>query len=346
MLFIGSSNIPVLATVKDVITLLQKTLHADGVQLLKDVIYPKTAGQDITFTCPFHKNGNENRPSAGIQTRPKAGSNKIFFHCFTCHEKGTLETLVSRCFGFQGEDFGTKWILKHFGTIEVENRTGLIYIPSRERKEEKKEIKYVSEEELDKLRYTCSYHYQRHLNDWSIETYDLGYQKDFYGQEAITFPVLDIQGRCLFVARRCIYKKYYWYPPNSEKPLYGVWQAKKLFPDSKVCYIVESMLNAITLAQNGFCAIAMLGTGTNTQIEEIKKLGYRRYIIATDPDPAGYRSRDKLIETLKYTSFVEYLDLPQGCDVNDLGRYDKETFRKIIDMYTHSIFERKHLTIK
>lgn len=343
MLFIGKDNIPVMASVQDIMLLLQKTLHKEGVFLLKDVIPPKTQGQDIMFTCPFHKNGNENRPSAGIQTRATNG--RIYWHCFNCHEKGTLETLVSRCFGYHGENFGTHWILNNFSSVEVENRAGLIYIPSREKLKPKK-IAYVSEEELDKLRYTCSYHYQRHLNDWSIETYDLGYQKDFYGQEAITFPVLDIQGRCLFVARRCIYKKYYWYPPNSEKPLYGVWQAKKLFPDSKVCYIVESMLNAITLVQNGFCAIAMLGTGTNTQIEEIKKLGYRRYIIATDPDPAGYRSRDKLIETLKHTAFVEYLDLPQGCDVNDLGKYDKETFRKIIDMYTHSIFERKHLTIK
>lgn len=340
MLFIGPHNIPVLATVKDVITLLQKTLHADGVQLLKDVIYPKTAGQDITFTCPFHKNGNENRPSAGIQTRPKAGSNKIFFHCFTCHEKGTLETLVSRCFGFQDRgDFGTKWILKNFGTIEVENREGLIYIPSREKPKPKK-IEYVSEEELDSYRYTCTYMYDRHLNDEMIDLYDIGYQKDFYGQEAITFPVLDIQGRCLFVARRCIHKKYYWYPPNSDKPLYGIWEARKLFPNSKVCYIVESMLNAITLVQNGFCAIAMLGTGTNTQIEEIKKLGYRRYVIATDPDPAGYRSRDKLIEALKSVAFLEYLDLPQGCDVNDLGKYDKEIFVKLIDMYTKHLYSR------
>ena len=84
----------------------------------------------------------------------------------------------------------------------------------------------------------------------------------------------------------------------------------------------------------------MLGTGTNTQIEEIKKLGYRRYIIATDPDPAGYRSRDKLIEALKSVAFLEYLDLPQGCDVNDLGKYDKETFVKLIDMYTKHLYSR------
>lgn len=338
MLFIGKDNIPVMASVQDIMLLLQKTLHKEGVFLLKDVQMPRSANQDIMFTCPFHKNGNENRPSAGIQTRATNG--KIYWHCFNCHEKGTLETLVSRCFGYHDRgEFGVQWILKHFGTIEVENRTGLIYIPSREKPKPKK-IEYVSEEELDSYRYTCTYMYDRHLNDEMIDLYDIGYQKDFYGQEAITFPVLDIQGRCLFVARRCIYKKYYWYPPNSDKPLYGIWEARKLFPNSKVCYIVESMLNAITLVQNGFCAIAMLGTGTNTQIEEIKKLGYRRYVIATDPDPAGYRSRDKLIEALKSVAFLEYLDLPQGCDVNDLGKYDKETFVKLIDMYTKHLYSR------
>ena len=339
MLFIGKDNIPVMASVQDIMLLLQKTLHRENINLLKDLWMPKSPGQDIVFTCPFHKNGNENRPSAGIMTRADRDTGKVYFNCFTCHEKGTLETLVSRCFGYYGENFGAQWILKHFGTIEVENREGLIYIPSREKPKPKK-IEYVSEEELDSYRYTCTYMYDRHLNDEMINLYDIGYQKDFYGQEAITFPVLDIQGRCLFVARRCIHKKYYWYPPNSDKPLYGIWEARKLFPNSKVCYIVESMLNAITLVQNGFCAIAMLGTGTNTQIEEIKRLGYRRYVIATDPDPAGYRSRDKLIEALKSVAFLEYLDLPQGCDVNDLGKYDKETFIKLIDMYTKGLFSR------
>lgn len=339
MLFIGKDNVPVMASVQDIMLLLQKTLHRENINLLKDLWMPKSPGQDIVFTCPFHKNGNENRPSAGIMTRADRDTGKVYFNCFTCHEKGTLETLVSRCFGYYGENFGAQWILKHFGTIEVENREGLIYIPTREKPKPKK-IEYVSEEELDSYRYTCTYMYDRHLNDEMIDLYDIGYQKDFYGQEAITFPVLDIQGRCLFVARRCIHRKYYWYPPNSDKPLYGIWEARKLFPNSKVCYIVESMLNAITLVQNGFCAIAMLGTGTNTQIEEIKRLGYRRYIIATDPDPAGYRSRDKLIEALKSVAFLEYLDLPQGCDVNDLGKYDKETFVKLIDMHTKGLFSR------
>lgn len=339
MLFIGQNKIPVMASVQDIMLLLQKTLHIDGLQLLKDVVIPRSPGQDIVFTCPFHKNGNESRPSAGIQSRPVNGV--VLWHCFTCHEKGTLETLVSRCFGYEHDrgEFGTRWILNNFSSVEIENRDGLIKIPSREIPKPKK-IEYVSEEELDSYRYTCTYMYDRYLNDEMIDLYDIGYDANFELGEAITFPVRDYSGNCLFVARRTIYKKNYNYPASVDKPLYGVWEARKVFPNSRVCYIVESMLNAITLTKNGFCAIAMLGTGTNAQIEEIKKLQYRRYVIATDSDPAGYRSRDKLIGVLKSTAFIDYLDLPQGCDVNDLGKYDKETFGKLIDMYTKHLYSR------
>ena len=339
MLLIGKDNIPVTASVQDIMLLLQKTLHKEGVFLLKDVIPPKTQGQDIMFTCPFHKNGNENRPSAGIQTRATDG--KIYWHCFNCHEKGTLETLVSRCFGYHDRgEFGTQWILKHFGTIEVENRTGLIYIPTREKSKPKK-IEYVSEEELDKLRYTCSYHYQRYLNDWAIETYDLGYCNDSNLGECITFPVRDITGGCLFVAKRAIHKKIYHYPQGVNKPVFGIYEAKKLFPNSREVYICESMLNAITLTQKMHVpAIALLGTGIESQYEEIKRLGYRCFYIALDPDQAGMRGCDKLIEALKYTGFIKTVDLPEGKDINDLGAYDDEDFSKIIDMYTHFLIKR------
>ena len=340
MLFIGKDNIPVMVSVQDIMLLLQKTLHRENINLLKDLWMPKSPGQDIVFTCTFHKNGNENRPSAGIMTRADRDTGKVYFNCFTCHEKGTLETLVSRCFGYYGENFGAQWILKHFGTIEVENREGLIYIPTREKPKPKK-IEYVSEEELDKLRYTCSYHYQRYLNDWAIETYDLGYCKDSNLGECITFPVKDITGGCLFVAKRAIHKKIYHYPQGVIKPVFGIYEAKKLFPNSKEVYICESMLNAITLTQKmRVPTIALLGTGIESQYEEIKKLGYRCFYIALDPDQAGMRGRDKLIEALKYTGFIKTVDLPEGKDINDLGTYDDETFSKIIDMYTHFFVKR------
>ena len=339
MLFIGNNNIPVLATVQDIILLLQKVLHREGIPLLKDVIYPKYSGQDIVFTCPFHKNGNENKPSAGIMTKPNPDTKKVYFYCFTCHEKGTLETLVSRCFGYNDRGvFGTQWILNNFSSVLVENRSNAFPIPSRKKIEIKKETKYVSEEELDKYRYYCSYHYKRHLSNEMIDLYDIGYDANFKLGEAITFPVRDITGGCIFIARRTIHKKNYNYPAGTNKIIYGVYEAKKLFPNSKEVYICESMLNAISITQKLHKpALSLLGTGIKAQYEELKKLGYRTYNIALDGDKAGIRGSQKLKEALKYTGFVHEIRLPEVRDINDLAIYDDETFAKILNMYTKII---------
>lgn len=329
MIFVGN-NIPVLATVQDIIMLLQKTLHMEGIPLLKDVIYPKYGNQDIMITCPFHKNGNEGKPSMGIQTRPTKG-NHILVHCFTCHEKGTLETLVSRCFGYTGEAFGTQWILNNFNSAEIEDRNIFFNRLGKSKEIKKEEVEYVTEEELDKYRYYHPYQYKRYLTNDIIDKYDIGYDANFKLGEAITFPVKDENGKCLFVARRTIHKKSYWYPPSSDKPIYGIWEARKLFPNAKEVYICESMLNALTFIKNGFCALAMLGTGTNQQYEKLKELPYRKYVVATDGDKAGLRAREKLMKALKYSGFVSALNMPEGKDINDYGGFSKEDFVNLVN---------------
>lgn len=333
MLFIGKDNVPVMASVQDIMLLLQKTLHREGIALLKDIQMPRSVNQDIMFTCPFHKNGNENRPSAGIMSKSSQGSDKIYWWCFNCHEKGTLETLVSRCFGYYGENFGTQWILKHFGTIEVENRTGLIYVPSRTKQVKKEIPKYISEEELDSYRYYCTYHRQRYLTDEIIDRYDIGYQKDFMGQEAITFPVKDEFGNCLFVARRMIHKKFYHYDSGITKGLYGVYEAKKYYPNAREVYICESMLNTLTLAR-WVPSISLLGTGTPLQYEMIKKLPYRSVILCLDNDEAGMRGEEKLIEALKCCKFINFMHpKDKSKDINDLGYIQSwEEFKTNCDM--------------
>ena len=46
--------------------------------------------------------------------------------------------------------------------------------------------------------------------------FDIGYDKD---RRAITFPVKDRQGRCLFIARRSVVGKEYNYPLGAVMPL-------------------------------------------------------------------------------------------------------------------------------
>lgn len=340
MLFIGRNKIPVIATVKDIMLLLQKTLHINNIPLLKDLVMPKYDGQDIVFTCPFHKNGNENKPSAGIMTRPRDG--KIMWHCFTCHEKGTLETLISRCFGYHGEDFGTKWILDHFSSVLVENRSNVIPIPTRNKAISKKEIKYVSEEELDSYRYICTYHRRRHLTEDIIEKYDIGYDANFKLGPAITFPVKDPKGNCLFVARRTIYKKNYNYPLGVDKSLlYGLYEANKYYPSSREIYICESMLNTLTLARWVF-SVALLGTGIEAQYELIRRLPQRCVVLCLDNDEAGYRGENKLVEALSDCKIIKFMHPKDKTkDINDLGYIqDWDEFRNNCDI--QSLMQRRN----
>ena len=101
------------------------------------------------------------------------------------------------------------------------------------------------------------------------------------------------------------------------------------------------MLNAISIVQKMHKpALALLGTGVEFQYEELRRLGYRTFYLALDPDQSGKRGTEKLKEALINTGFIYTVDLPEGRDINDLAVYDDETFRKLIEMYTRNFIKR------
>ena len=50
------------------------------------------SGDDVMVCCPYHKDGQERRPSAGI--RKSDG----MFHCLACGETHSLPEVISYCF--------------------------------------------------------------------------------------------------------------------------------------------------------------------------------------------------------------------------------------------------------
>ena len=77
--------------VLDILTELRNQLHANGINLLKDI---KDTEDNVMVTCPYHKDGQERRPSAGIK------KDTGIFHCFTCNNVKSLSEFISNCFGF------------------------------------------------------------------------------------------------------------------------------------------------------------------------------------------------------------------------------------------------------
>ena len=330
------NNILFNAELDEILTELKRQLDINQIPLLDRTF---NSGNDIMVTCPYHNNGQERKPSAGI--RKSDGQ----FHCFACGETHNLYEFISYCFGHIDDrlgKFGWTWLLKNFATVTIEQRKPIQLDFTRHKKQIKEGINYVSEDELNKYRYYHPYWKKRGIIDeYIIELFDLGYDKK---TDCITFPVRDVSGRCLFVARRSTKTKYFNYPKNVEKPLYGLYELNAItlvnghemhilpnFP--KEIIVCESMLDALSFWQVGKYAVALNGTGTELQYKQLRQLPCRKIILATDMDSAGIKAREKLRNNIKNKLIMEYI-FPDGIkDANqclcELGPKVLENLEKV-----------------
>lgn len=273
-------------------------------------VFRPTGDNDIMTTCPFHKDGQERKPSFGISKV------NMKCHCFSCGWAGMLDTMISAIFGHDDNGlYGREWLAKNFLTFTIETRKPLNLNLSRGAAVPIVAMPGFTEEELDKYRYTHPYMYKRGLNDALIQEFDIGYDA---ASDSITFPVYMVDGTPAFIARRSVKTKFFNYPKGVDKPVYAA-----NFVQEQNCtevIIVESFFNALTCWQYGRPAVALMGTGTSAQYEILRKLPVRKYIIATDGDFAGRLAARKL-KTALTNKVVTFLDVPSGKDINDLGEY-------------------------
>ena len=297
---------------------LRKQLSANNVLLLQKM---KPTSTHVMVQCPYHNNGQERRPSAGI--RKEDG----MFHCFACGEVHSLQEVISYCFGYTDDivgKFGWNWLLKNFATVQVEERKDVDLDFSRnisnikdirnmaEKTVRQRDKGFVSEEELDKYRYTHPYMYKRGLTDEIIDLFDIGFDS---GSQCITFPVRDIHGNCLFVARRSVKTKFFNYPEGVEKPLYGLYEIMKFYNEryfiSEVI-VCESMLDALSFWTIGKFACALNGLGNELQFKQLRELPCRKIILATDMDERGLAARKRIRQNMQNTKIITEYYFPKG----------------------------------
>ena len=329
---------------EDVLTELVSQLRANNIPLISK---QRNSGDHIQITCPYHSNGMERKPSAGIRKSDGV------FHCFACGEIHTLPEIISHCFGHDEDLIGTwgwQWLLKNFATVQVEERKDVEIDFRRSNMADKNSIKadkinnnWVTEEELDKYRYTHPYMYKRGLTDEIIELFDIGYDRDM---QAITFPVRDIRGNCLFIARRSVKTKFFNYPEGVEKPLYGLYElelnsyvtkAYKQLDGSvkfesgypKEIIVCESMLDALSFWTVGKCAVALNGLGNELQFKQLRELPCREIILATDMDERGLAARERIRKNMKNTKIISEYFFPEGRkDANDCTKEELLNLKK------------------
>lgn len=337
------NNIQFNCELDEIITELQSQLAVNHIPLIQK---KQNTPTDIMIQCPYHGDGQERRPSAGI--RKSDGQ----FHCFACGEVHSLQEVISHCFGHYDDAFGAwgwKWLNKNFATVEVENRKDVDLDFSRNTNNHTADMdsqNYVTEEELDKYRYYHPYWKERKITDERlIELFDLGYDKK---SRCITFPVRDIQGRTLFIARRSVDTKYFNYPAGVEKPLYGLYEyltdvqesvdklrtqrsGKTYFLEKASELIVcESMLDALTAWQYGKYAVALNGLGNELQFKQLRELSCRKLILATDNDEAGLNARERIRANVKNKLITEY-QFPKG--KKDLNELDFTEFENLLEIF-------------
>lgn len=290
-------------------------------------------GENIQTNCPFHKNGKERKPSFGVNGEIDK------CHCFSCGWSGTIEEMISELYGYHDDGkYGKRWLIKRFNTVEIETRPNIMegfhgrnnnnFIDvditdanssvsrfEQNKPDVKSYRKYtgqITEEELDKYRYIHPYMYERGLTDEIIERFDIGYDRE---RKEITFPVRDIEGRCVFVAGRSVKSKFFRLPKGMDKPVY---QAYKFTTGKyKECYLVESFLNCLTCWKYDKPAMAMIGTGNQKQYELLNKLPVREYILAFDPDEAGRKATERFKKNV-HGKIIKELVYTDNRDINDL----------------------------
>ena len=288
--------------------------------------YKDTQGY-LSVQCPYHKLGMEHRPSA--QFRKSDG----LFYCFNCKEAHSLISVISYCLKTNGKS----WLLENFDGSSIENRKVEFNLPLKTRINKPT---YIDKSILAEYRFTHPYMYERKLTLDVIRKFDIGYDKNFIlttkvnGKiverdigECITFPVKDEHGNILFIARRAIHNKFFHYPDGVDKPIYGLYEIYREMRhgvEIKEVYVCESMINCLTLWSWGKYAVALNGTGSNKQLEQLKKIPFRHFILALDPDNAGRLGTKKIINALK-NKFISVVDIPEGKDVNDLTREEFES---------------------
>lgn len=304
----------------DIISKLHDELELTGKQYFAKYF---DSGDDIMVCCPYHKDGQERRPSAGVRKSDGV------FHCLACGETHSLPEMVSHCFGEDGKfaKFGYQWLAKNFVSVEVRNRNVELDIRrdrsnyicsadsinfdsgnSRGRISSttvRANVRFITEEELDKYRYTHPYLYERGLTDDIIELFDIGYATD---TNSITFPVKNSEGKCIFIARRNVNSKHFNIPRGIEKPLYGLYEClqvleqkygnRSVYPEP--IYVCEGPFDCLRFWCNDKLAVAGFGCLFNEyQLSQLRSLPVRKLVDALDNDKPGRDGAERIIDAVK-----------------------------------------------
>lgn len=305
-------------------------INEDLIVELKNYIFSKTyknyfgrikqTASDVMVSCPYHKGGQEQKPSMGIKRHTDDSGVAGTCHCFTCKVKTNLYEMIKYTLGdtFNADEVEAKFQIQTSlvsESIKRENDIGFEWKPAiREVGLKRENIKY--------FKGYCDYYAKRNISPETVDYYDLGFDKQ---NNCIVFPLKNAMGDGICFGSRSIVGKEYKYPYKLEKPLYGVYELPIIYRN---VWVVEGPFNLWSLYQYGKSAVALLGTGTKKQYADLLKLRCNEFVLALDGDSAGRSGTLKLGKHLISNNKNVYVALvPNGQDINDMS---EEQFRNMM----------------
>lgn len=313
-------NKQITTSVQSILNALRQQLFVSGIDKLHSVEYKQN---NARITCPIHKDGKENTPSCDVLLEDKRVGDKIVpagtVHCFACGYKANIVKLIADCLDCSYST-ATDWLLGFADYDIVKNARVIDDLEVTHYENNYDTLPIITSEQLKEYDYIHPYMFERKFNDWAINKFEIGFDPN---TKSLTFPVY-VNGKCLFVAKRRVYNKYFELPKIYPKPLYGV----DYLTNMNEVLVCESVIDAITCWIYGRQAIALFGTGSEEQIKMIQDLPHRSIVLALDNDEYGDKGCQRISSGLT-NKFVSRLILPIGKkDINDLS---KEEFDNLVE---------------
>ena len=274
-------------------------------------------GEQIRVTCPVHKDGKENKPSAYIYI----GDSEVPYgswHCFTCGSSGNFANFIAHCFD-KPNAWARQWLIKNFGEAFSETTLDLQRIEL-----EKPKIKVYDDSILNQFESYHPYMTQRGLTDEIIAKFEIKYDSL---TKSIVFPVRDLKGNIIYLTKRSIEGKKFYIEKDVDKSIpYLLYNIVK--DNIKEVVVCEGQFDALKSWTFGKPAIAMIGAGTpKEQMATLNKLDILHYILCYDNDSAGRKGAERFKSMINKRCFVDDIIMPKGRDVGDLT---KEEFDKLV----------------
>lgn len=238
----------------------------------------------IRIRCPYHKDGNEQKPSMSILLEPRGNAEAGFCHCFACGKKTNIAQL--------------------FRDIHREPPPDIAQLPVQRRKP----IALTTEPPVYKLQ--LPFRYSPYLESRGISRATQEKFKVYEKDKKVHMPVFDRKGKYLYSNARSTISKNFYVEIGAVKTLWGIEEIDL----SKPIAVCESQIDAMSLWEAGIQAVATLGADNVNSLTAIKSCT-STIVLAFDPDEAGIRARKRAAIMLgKYR--CKWLDLPPGVDIN------------------------------